>query len=190
MTEVRGSKIAELARTTRQAVSKADLPRTDSGLYDLDDPTIKEWIKGASRRSRKQRTQESDSADRSEQEDLERQKTEAEIDYLRERTIKEAIGNAKQRNQLVPIESVTEYAGAYASGVRTYLHPLGNRLAPRVVSAVQSGSGQDEIQQLIEDEVADAIERSLAMGNRAIDELMEQWPEDDDDGDEASAIED
>jgi predicted DNA-binding protein YlxM (UPF0122 family) len=55
MIETSGALIAELAGVSRQAVYRANLPRTDSGLYDLDDPTVLAYIRGAKKRYRMQR---------------------------------------------------------------------------------------------------------------------------------------
>ena len=55
MIETTGALIAELAEVSRQAVYRARLPRTESGMYDLDDPQVLAYIRGAKKRYRMQR---------------------------------------------------------------------------------------------------------------------------------------
>jgi hypothetical protein len=174
-----GAALARLANTTRQAVHKANLPRTESGKYDLDNPEVYDWVKGRSRASRKQRAQTEETSDRGE--DLEQEELEWKIRYLQARTDERELKNAQARSELIPQQGVTEFAGAFATGIRTYMLPMANRLAPRIVAAVKSGDDEAAVQNLIESEVSDAIERALGMGEAAIEELKAQVDEEGDD---------
>jgi hypothetical protein len=104
-------------------------------------------------------------------------KLEAEIRRINEQRRQYELNNAERVKALVPFEMVTEQMGAFASGIRTYLLPLGQRLAPRIVATIKSGGSEKEVEQYIEDEVADVIERALALGEKAVDEVTEDLSE-------------
>jgi hypothetical protein len=108
-------------------------------------------------------------------------KLEAEISRINEQRRHYELDNAERARSLVPIQFVTEQAGQFASGIRTYLLPMGQRLAPRITATLQSGGTERDVQQLIEDEVEDVINRALSLGQKSLDELVAQIPDDEDD---------
>ena len=182
MTELSGAGLAKLANVSRQAVSKAKLPQTESGQYDLDNQEVYDWVKGKSRKSRKQREQPEQTSEPGT--DLEDEKLQWDIKYLQARTVERELKNAQSRSELIPYEAVMEYAGAFSAGVRTYMLPIGNRLAPRVVASVKAGQETKDIQAMIEGEVSQAIARALEMGEAAVNELKVQAGDTDEDVEE------
>jgi hypothetical protein len=107
-------------------------------------------------------------------------KLQAEIQRINEQRRHYELDNAERARSLVPIQFVTEQAGQFASGIRAHLLPMGTRLAPRITATLQSGGTEQDVQQLIEDEVEDVINRALSLGEKSLDELVAQTPDDED----------
>jgi phage terminase Nu1 subunit (DNA packaging protein) len=175
---------AELCEVTgaaiTQAVKSGIVRKTEDGTYDPRDTINHEYIKAALVRGRTRRRKDEarpTDGDPDDLRQLEIQDLQEKIRYTTERADERALMNAKRRGELVPTDVVIEYASNYATGVRTYLLQIGNRLSPRILAAAKSGAELEEIQEMIEAETADAIERSLAMGDAAVTALAEQMPD-------------
>lgn len=104
-------------------------------------------------------------------------KLEAEIANKIAATEKIELFNAQARGDLLPREMVTAFANAFGTGARTYLLALAGRITPRILASVKSGN-DGAVQEMLESEVSDSLERALAMGDAAVVTLADEWPDD------------
>lgn len=179
------SQLADLLGVSRQrmgAVKKKGrvAPGAD-GKYDTDDPLNRTYIREHFARELADAASEDDE----DAENLTREKTEADIRYKRVAADRYELQNAKSRNELIPREMVVAMAGAFGSGVRTYLLGLPARIVGTIVAKVKSGN-DDDVQPYLEGELSDSLERALSMGETSVDAVLDGWNESDDDEDETA----
>lgn len=95
------------------------------------------------------------------------------------------IQNAKDLGELIHVDLVRAYFGGISTSVRTYILPLGTRLAPHVVAAARRGAGELEICDMIEAETAVAIGRMKDAAMAVVNQVAHDMPtEEDGNGDD------
>lgn len=112
-------------------------------------------------------------------------KLRAEVLRIESATEKIELFNATARGDVLATGMVMAYASAFGSGCSIYLTRLPQRIAPRLVAAVQSGH-PETVLQLLEEEIDDSLQRALAMGDHASDAIVSAWEEDEEDPDDGT----
>ena len=166
MAGLTGVQIAELAGVSRQAVYKANLPKTEGGLYDPTDPKVMDWIQGKSKGHRAQRSNSGIAADLGDDDysELERKELEWKIKWTEERAIGQQLKNAEIRKDLIPFDVFDMAIGAFAGGIRNNFLQIGNRI----------GRGDKELRDKIEAEIKKAIERTIEGAEAQIDQIIDR----------------
>lgn len=173
----RGCSPSKVSKDVRRGL----LRLTDDKKIDPFDPLNREWLRSRNLApgGRPVTTENGEP----ESDDRRGAKLEAEIANKIAATEKIELFNAKARGDLLPRDMVMAFANAFGSGARTYLLALAGRIAPRILAAVKSGD-DTSVQEMLEAEVSDSLERALAMGDAAVVTLSDDWPEEDPEEDE------
>jgi hypothetical protein len=144
-------------------VSRAHLPRTSGGNYDLVDPAVWSWVTEPAVESaldRMKRTEGSD-LDDAEREQLEKEKIKWDI-IIKKKTARDKDREHKiAMKELVPAEVIALWIGYFAAGIRNNFLPIGNRVA----------RGNTKLRDRIESEIKKAIEKTKS---NAADQLRRE----------------
>ena len=186
--EITGVELAKRAGVSKQTVYKSDLRRTPSGKFNTEDPEVKAYVEGRRRRNHAQRNSKQRTSDHGNtavtshrMKDLEAQiatiadpqaRLEAmnELEKLRwteARRRGQELRNARERQDLIHVKDMRQWIGFFASGLRTNILPLGDRIA----------RGDKQLRDRIERETTKAITATLknaAAQLRAYGETLEE----------------
>lgn len=166
MIEVSRAVIAQLRGVTPNAVSKAKLPQTDSGNYDLTDPEVWAYVtaptveKALAESRRANRETELTDADL---EELKEEKLRAEIEWKQKQTRKLDLEHEVDKRDLVPSEVIGLWIGYFASGIRNNFLTLAKRVS----------RGDEELQKRIDRQVTKSIEKTLSSAERELRKEVE-----------------
>lgn len=180
--------IAKVTGVTKSAVSKSPLPTVSDSKgnkrYDLNDPEVKAYIEGKRTVNRRRRPQIRSKAGPSV--DFEGEKNHSvylsadlkaivdsvsdpvaklnvihdaeKVEWTRERRIKVQLENAIRKKDLIPVNIVRIWIGAFVPGIRNNLLPLGKRIA----------RGDRALQTRIDEEIQRATEKLLESSIRLV----------------------
>lgn len=171
----RGCSPSKVSRDIRKGLLRA----TDDKRIDPFEQLNREWLRARNVSVGGRPASDVDDEDE-EDSSLSREKTEAEIRYKKAATDRYELQNSKSRHDLIPREMVVAMAGAFSSGIRTYLLGLPARISGTLVAKVKSG-GETDVQPYLEAELADSIERALSMGETTSAAVLEHWGDEDED---------
>ena len=160
MIELTRSQIAELRGCAPSTVSRAKLPRTKSGDYDLSDPVIMEWVISPylDERIRQMKKLETSYLDDSDEDKVTLEKEKAMTIWKYEQIELLRLKKAREKKDLVPLSLVALWMGYFANGLRTYFFPIGKRVSP----------GNKELQLKYEEELSKAVKRTLEDADRKL----------------------
>jgi hypothetical protein len=180
--------IAKVTGVTKSAVSKSPLPTVSDSKgnkrYDLNDPEVQAYIEGKRTVNRRRRTKIHSKAEPSE--DFGAGKNHSiylsadlkaivdsvndpvaklnvihdaeKVEWTRERRIKVQLENAIRKKDLIPVNIVRIWIGAFVPGIRNNLLPLGKRIA----------RGDRALQTRIDEEIQRATEKLLESSIRLV----------------------
>ncbi len=154
--------LAELARFIEvsssaiyKAKKKGQIRLTKDGKVDTNDPVNRRYIMGASKKQRAQRGIYDDPLDHEEIDEetvsLEAEKLRAEIELKKKQGRKLDLQYEVEKKNLIHIELVGIWIGAFSTGIRNNFLQIGNRIA----------RGDKKLRDRIEKEVKKAIQKTL-----------------------------
>jgi phage terminase Nu1 subunit (DNA packaging protein) len=171
--------ISRSPSTVSNALKKGELHESEDGRIDVHDYRNHAWIQ--------KRLVTPAAGDGSEDIDfdtdtgtirsLTEQRLIADTKRIEAQRRKIELQNEKTLGNLVEAETLQAAVGMMASGFHTYLLPLGGHLAPRILAAAKTGAQVEEIRDMIETDMGDAIERTKGLIDAAIDRLFDETEE-------------
>jgi len=164
MIEVTRAQVAELRGCTPSTVSRATLPKTKSGNYDLLNSEVWNYVISPAVDSiirDLEKTIKSDHGDLS-QEELDAKKTEVEILRIEKQNRKLDREHEEKSYSLIYRNDVAIGFGAFISGIKNNFLQIGNRVA----------RGDNKLRDRIEKEVGKSIEKTIKNAQDEVQKII------------------